>query len=261
VYVTQEDTLLLTACDGQGSGTLTFCARILRADGQIIPHQFQLSMNAPQTVFTKQIMLPEGYLLACNLTYNNTQNAGTGCYAMLQIFSGSITGGFPFETVLAGYVFQASPLSFPEMAPRYGMDMAGYMGIIGTANPGAGNEILLTVPPTRRIRIKSFVLQLITSATVANRNPLFLFDDGAGNVFAEAGVNLSQPAGQNWRYTGYTTSPVELHTNATGTEVQLTIPDLWLPAGYRIRTQTQSLQAGDTYSNWFFFVEAQTILL
>lgn len=122
---------------------------------------------------------------------------------------------------------------------------AGISSVAGT-NPAAGLEISETVPTNAKWKLLSFRFSLVASATVATRSVRLTLDDGT-NVFGSSDASLTQTASQTFAYTfGPSLTPAN---NATSFGQTVGTPqDVILPAGYRIKTVTLAIQAGDDYS-------------
>jgi hypothetical protein len=125
------------------------------------------------------------------------------------------------------------------------------------ANPAAGAEISVPVPAGKRWLFKAMKYRFVTSATVANRNSLQRWADGAGNVFASSGQNLNQAAGGTFDY--YIAPGIGTAAYGVGAQQQVHNHNpplgLELAAGYTIGTLTFGIQAGDQYSAVVILVE------
>lgn len=117
-----------------------------------------------------------------------------------------------------------------------------------SADPAAGSEIIFTADED--MIVHSLVFQLITDATVANRTPTILADDGNDVFFrASAGVQTASVAQTYCAFAGsafQAASTVLFAFPATG---------LRLRKGDRLRTSTNTLQAGDNYGPMVMQVE------
>jgi hypothetical protein len=113
------------------------------------------------------------------------------------------------------------------------------------ANPGAGNELTITVTAGQVWELQGLFMTFTTDATVSNRVVSLLVDDGT-NVFAQSRQSVAQAASLSRNFTA---GPVGAFW-ASQSEVanQFPLADMFLPAGYRLRTSTQNKQAGDTYT-------------
>lgn len=120
-------------------------------------------------------------------------------------------------------------------------------GTIVTAtgtNPAAGVEISETVPANQVWQLLAIRYTLVTDATVATRAPTILFDDGTNTIYRIAAASTqtaSQTIAYNWAMS------VGYEKAASSSNVSGSLPPLLLPAGYRIRTSTGAIVAGDDY--------------
>lgn len=128
--------------------------------------------------------------------------------------------------------------------------------IAGT-NPAAGVEISETVPAGVRWRISAVRFTLLTDSTAANRTLFLVFDDGADPSFITMMTQAAQPASTSRVYHFFLDMPAA--EVVAGGNAYLPLPDeLWLPAGFRMRTLTTSFQAGDDYTAPEFLIEECT---
>jgi len=130
--------------------------------------------------------------------------------------------------------------------------------ILGT-QPGAGAEVLETVPAGKLWRVVSFLVSLVTNSTVATRTAEFAVDDGA-NIFSWGQPQLSQSASLTFPYVlGGAVNPAFPASGVRqGNSVHVAVPGLGLAlllAGFRIRTVSTNLQAGDQYGQPKYLVE------
>jgi hypothetical protein len=123
-----------------------------------------------------------------------------------------------------------------------------FQRVIETAAPAAGAESITTVPAGKYWRLIGFYTTLTTDATVATRLPSIVIDDGTDilmriNGSGTAGVT----AGLTVAYTGYVGQQGLGITGVILTAAPLPSPDLVLEPGWRIRTLTQNIVAGDQW--------------
>jgi len=126
--------------------------------------------------------------------------------------------------------------------------------ITGT-DPAAGAEISETVTANARWRLISFRASLVTDATVANRRMNLNIDDGTNTLL------LTPPASDQAATLTYIYQASNYGTvsNFLSTTMALPLPsDLILHGGYRIRSSTNSLQAGDNWGAPQYLVEEYT---
>lgn len=125
--------------------------------------------------------------------------------------------------------------------------------VVPIANPAAGAEVVVTVPGGSVWRPISLVTTLATSAVVAVRGPSLIVDDGSTTVMRlpQGGTQAASLSVVNTWANG---SGSPAGTSATGAQ-SVPLPDLVMPAGYRLRTLTNLIDVGDQYSAVALWVE------
>ncbi len=110
------------------------------------------------------------------------------------------------------------------------------------ADPAAGAEFTVTVPAGEVWELLGVYSRLACDATVANRRPHLTIDDGT-LIFGKFTSSAVQTASSTWSYVwSYNVG----YSFATSNSM-IGLPKLLLPAGYRVRSTTDLLQAAD---NW-----------
>lgn len=253
MYVTGEDGLRITSLNSAASVTLTLGGRILLVDrarpqpltGRHVP-------NTDRTAATTDHDLGEGWLQ--NLTV--IASAGTpllgAAYARVDLIRGRGASATVLATLLEGLVTAGRRLSWPGALLRGPIDGPGNIRLIAGANPGAGSELAETVPTGARWRLRAFEFEFRADATVANREVVLVFDDGA-TIYARHPGGVAQTASQNVRYTFGPQGDRVAGAVVLAHAVPTTDPTLL--AGHRIRTVTSNLQAGDDYTDPTYQVE------
>ena|SRR5437870_7986383 len=113
----------------------------------------------------------------------------------------------------------------------------------GVASPAAGADWSATVPAGHLWRPFTVTAQLLTSAVVANRQPVLVLGDGT-NPFAF----LTAPAVQAASGTViYTWANVDTFVSLGSRQVAA-LPDIELPPGWTIGVSTALLDVGDQWS-------------
>lgn len=106
-------------------------------------------------------------------------------------------------------------------------------------------------------RLLTLAATLTTSATVTNRTPVLRLADQNGNMVWETAAATPQTATTSWAYSASATGgAAESGSAQTTGVVSLTLPDLWVPAGWSWSTATGGLQAGDQWSGLVAVIEA-----
>lgn len=170
-------------------------------------------------------------------------------YVKIRIF----LGGVAVYTLLEGYVSEGVDLTWP---PGIHQDMfsgrGSIRGITGT-NPGAGSEISEVVPTNALWRLIGFHFQLVNDANVATRRVVLIIDDGSDTLMRleSAGVQLASVTNNYSWLSGHGFS-----SSASIIDQEMPLPtDLYLPQGFRIRTETTNIQAGDNFAAPELFIE------
>lgn len=114
-----------------------------------------------------------------------------------------------------------------------------------SVDPAAGSEISVVVPEGETWDLLALASRLATDATAATRRVMIEIDDGV-NTFYRHASGAVHNASESWRYNFAAGLGYE-KTSMLISGITIGIPRLTLPPGYRIRTITEALQAGD---NW-----------
>jgi hypothetical protein len=130
------------------------------------------------------------------------------------------------------------------MSYKYPPDF-GKIKEVTITNPTAGSDFIIPVPAYQVWRIHNIVALLTTSAVVNTRYPLFIIDDGANMVYdmflgtIAAGQSIQLNIGE---------FPLSMWTVGLTGIVPLPTPSP-IAEGWRIRSSTVNLDAGDTWTN------------
>lgn len=128
----------------------------------------------------------------------------------------------------------------------------GRLRSIAGTQPAAGADISEAVPTGKVWRLLSFRATLVASAQAANRQAGLRFDDGSA-VFFEAPPKINQVASATQIYQWHGGS--SLGNTISLTAEILFDADLLFLAGYRIKTNTLSIQTSDQWGAPQYLVE------
>lgn len=126
--------------------------------------------------------------------------------------------------------------------------------LVRIPNPAAGAELSIDSDTGELWLVRSIVATLTTDATVANRVPVLLADDGTTEYFRTRSESV-QAASLAVVYCGFSGS-------AGGVVAGASVPLPWptdglpLPPGHRLRTSTVAIVAGDQWSAVGLWVDA-----
>jgi len=252
LYMELDDFLILKAISPTTAATVNLTLRQLLPNGDLVPQLIQLSVPAGTSTFTtKTIPGVEGWLLSASV---ETPGALRGqCFVTLEVLRGAGSGDIQLgHVLLQGYAGALGGLAFPQSPLITAVDGRGQMRAVIGGAPAAGAEISDTVPAGRQWILRAARTSLTTSAAVANRDPSLIVDDGAGNIMAQSVdstlITATQTFALSWA-AGFA---------FVAGAVAISIPwvnECRLLPGWRIRTSTNLIQAGDQYAAPVYMVE------
>lgn len=169
------------------------------------------------------------------------------CYVRITL----LMGGFPVGRLIAAYLTDGKTLTWPPGVQEGFIEGPGYVHLVSGSNPAAGAECSESVPTNSRWRLIAVYLNLTTDATVATRTINLIIDNGTSIIWKGAAWG-SQTASQSPTYS----AAQALNPDSSSGSRQQSLPsNNLLFAGYRIRTLTTNLQAGDDYAIPRYLVE------
>jgi hypothetical protein len=244
VYLTGEDFLRVTSFGNVASIVLGVTGRILRPDNVPVPIRETHAPNSNRTVNQTIHPLSEGWLLGLDVLAATGSPSFGQVWVCIELVRGKETSAQVVQALAMGFVTARTPLVWPGGANLLPLDGPGNLRSVTGTTPGAGAEISETIATGSRAELIAFHAQLAASATVANRFPNLLLDDGA-NVYARSqisgAITASQTVQISWAQ-GYPAATQQ-------TQFLAPLPNfLRMGAGHRIRTSTTGIQVGDQYS-------------
>jgi hypothetical protein len=244
VYVSGDDHLRVTSLNSMASTVLQVSGRQVLLDGRPQPIAHRHVCTADRTVTTTTVKLAEGWITDVTVIAAEAAPRFGQTFVRVDLVRGDGTGQTVLATLVQGLVTAAQRVAYP-LSPIVNTHQApGAIRLVVGTDPGAGAEISETVPTGARWRLLAMRATLVTDATVANRFPILNFDDGA-TIFASADAPAAQAASLTWNWT--TGGAVQRAAATVSTPAwAVPTPPILLP-GYRIRTTTSALVAGD---NW-----------
>ena len=244
LYVAGEDNLRLRSLNSLTGVRLTCSGRIRGSDGVIRPFSFDHVANTNRTIGSTIAAVGEGWIVNLRVAVAAAAPLIGQTWAIVELVRGFTGASEVNGTLTSGYVTTNQPIAWPGSPMRGTLEGPGVMRSIAGTNPAANVEWSETVPTGARWQIISLTNVLVTDANVANRFPQLIIDDGAANVYQcdpaaahAASITRIYNAGQG-------TARLDSVSNSP----QWALPDdVTLLAGFRIRSATVNLQAGD---NW-----------
>lgn len=245
MYIQQDDQLFVQFQSTAATDILV-TGRLLIATGEIVPFQFTFTSTGGSGSVTFRRPLAEGFLLsvAVNIPVSGFQRGQV--YLKVLVQRGGIVGENLAAVLIQGYVSSTEFLTWPGGTIGDSREGRGFLRSITGTDPAAGAEISETVPANRLWYLHAITSQLVTAVGGADRRTILLLDDGT-NVLARAPSGATQTAATTFNYSGYHAATVTSAVSISS-EIMFSLPDrILLRAGYRIRTTTVNLAAGD---NW-----------
>lgn len=245
LYIQKDDLLTALIYNSATGIELFFGTRMLMPDGQIIPAEFQARPTADRTLNQFRFTLPEGFLLGVTAGVRSAGPLRGQCFVILLLQRSFSTINWIYAgTLFQDYVSFQDFNGWPQGSIRSGLEGPGFVRSITGTDPAAGAEISETVPTNARWRPIALRFRLVTDATVANRRPGIVLDDGATAYFVSQAGSV-QTASLTYDYNagtlGFTQGVFSL-------DQWIPLPHyLLMPGGHRIRTSTVNLAAGDNY--------------
>ena len=253
-YIDVNDQLCLQLNSSDALFGVLMNYRIMQPDGSVTQGQetrvVAAGNRATNTFFFN---LPEGFLLSIQIGANTGTLRRGANFVRLLILRGTQSTGFFSSVLCQGYVDGESSLSWPIGRMEGSCDGQGLIRSISGTSPAAGAEISETVPTLARWLLLTFRFVLVTSVTVANRYPQLLIDDGVNPVMQIDGQRVI-PASSTFGLNFGAGVPFRQSPGNVNDTLALPVPIKLLP-GWRIRTSTNLIQAGDQYSTPQYVVE------
>lgn len=189
-------------------------------------------------------VMGEGWLQSLTLIASGGSPVVGSTFVRVDVVRGGGASSTVLATLVQGFVTSGSRLAWPGSPLGNPIDGPGRLRTVQGSNPAAGAEFIETVPTGARWQVLTVRAALVTDATVANRVVTFMFDDGTIDHWRTAtAANQTASSSTTYIYGLGATS-----VNQQGIIV-MSAPasPLVLPAGYRIRSNTSNLQAGDDW--------------
>jgi hypothetical protein len=246
IYLGTDDNILVTSFNAAAGVTLSLRSRSLSLDNRFIFGGDAQTPNTDRTAKTTQISTPDGWLLGLNVFVTAGTPLIGQCYVKVELVRGLGSGQLVSQVICAGYVTAKQPLTWPGGTSLSSVDGPGAVRAIVGASPGAGAEFSETVPTGARWELIALQATLVTNATVANRIPVLILDDGTNNDFASPMVG-NEDASKTWVNAWGQGAASVFSTTAVCALGALPV-NTRLIAGSRIRSLTTAIAAGDQWS-------------
>lgn len=244
LYLAPEDNIEITSRNSLAGVTLAAQGRFLGTDGRLQPFRFDHTPTSNRAQVVTAHRLGEGFLLNLFMIITAGTPRRGQTFGRVLTMQGLETVRYETGVLLQGYIATDNHLAYPLSPQEHSLSGPGMLRSITGTNPAAGVEISETVPTAARWRLASMRAQLVTDATVASRRPQLIVDDGTTELFRVI-PNVTQAASttKNWQFLdSFPSTGFDLNDAFSNLP-----PGLFVFAGWRIRTSTIDLAAGD---NW-----------
>ena len=242
--VTGEDLLVVSSWNILSGLVLSVNGRILGPGGQIWDFQFQHTPVATRLGTASTFTLSPGRLLNLSV-YSIAGVARRGqCYVRLRLQHRKFGTPALMVMLAQGYVTSDGSLLWPGGSYHDSVAGRGFLCSVTGTDPAAGVEVIEAVPTNARWRLRTLRASLVTDVTAPARTVNLIVDDGTTTLLNFPGVT-TQAASLTRTYN---VAEYGFQPTAVGTDIFFYIPfNLYLFQGWRIRTSTTALAAGD---NW-----------
>ena len=245
LYLSGDENLAINVSALTSTNVVTIAGRLRLPDGRVEPIRVDVPATNGRSVTTTVRVLGEGWLESLIAYVSSGSPAFGAAYVVVDLVRGLTGATEILDTLIAGYITARGRRRWPTSPIADALTGPGNLRVIAGTNPAAGVEISETVPTGARWRLRAISFNFVTSAVAANREVSIVLDDGTTVLFTSPS-GFTHTASLTRRYSGTIigaqTAP------AQGTDRQILLPDLMLPAGGRIRTVTTAIDAGDDYS-------------
>jgi len=243
---TGEDALQIDSLSSLAGLVLTITGTMLGEGGLLIPFAFTHVPNSNRTVATTRVSIDSGWLQQVRVVVSTGAPLIGQCWVAVRRSRGLTAIALTTATIQTQYVTATTDLYWPGAQAQLPLDGEGAALRQAVTTPGAGADWTITVPTGARWELIAASGLFTAAVAAANRQPELIIDDGANIVFAaptQTNITTGQVSRVSWGAgAGGPLAGVNL-------DQSLPIPnDLYLPAGFRIRSNTPNINAGDTWT-------------
>lgn len=246
IYVSTDDKLLLRMRTNT-PGNVVLVRGLIQASGrQVIPFE-QLVTTTPgdRTVQQTFIGLTEGFLQQVTISHGSFIAPYGSTWVSVVVSRGNPADPQHNAVLLQGVVTAARNLGWPDGPQLSGLETAGQVRSVAGTDPAAGAEVSETVPTGAYWDLLGFRATLVTSAVAGARRVHVVIDDGAAILLDLAAAD-TQAASLTRNYNA---GQDGFARAAQDSEIYVPLPAaIRLAPGFRVRTTTTLLDAGDNYS-------------
>lgn len=253
-WVSSDDRLHIHIWNSVSGQVVLLQGRLLLTNGDIRQINERITPTSDRAVTTQQIVLLDGYLLSLAITPEGTTRRGQ-TFCQLYLARSPFDEAGHMTLLISHYIETGHGAGWPGGTMESSVEGPGFIYLVTGTDPAAGSEVSETVPTNARWKLRGFICTLVTNATAATRNMSTIVDDGSTAFFKSrltGGFSNSQSR-TAYFLPGYESTDFTFINNEYALVPLL--PDLLLFQGWRVRTSTTNLQAGDNYGAPVLLVE------
>lgn len=256
-FVDADEGLFITVLSLRRPLDIEVNARMLFPDGERNELRYQLSVPFGFPLFTATFPLPTGFLLGLTVRAINLVNIlpWGQTWVHVALARGLTTTPYPEQTIVASYISNLAIGSWPGGQLLSPQQSQGYGDFEAVATPLAGGDASYTVPSPAVEQLLSARFQLVTDATVANREVQIQFIYQGFEVFRTSST-VTQPGATTFIY-DCSQIPITGLLGANKPHIPLP-PGLWLPSVSTIIVHVNLIGANDQLSQIRFVVARRT---
>lgn len=250
-YIAPGENLIVRSVSSVAAAEVVVTIRVLSTQGTIHVTRYSHTTGSSRTPISSYHPLTEGWLLSLTVTTPSTAIHRGSCHVTVNLQFGEAATGVPYATLVSDFLVGTNYLAWPGGRIVSMSQFPGELAVVQSADPAAGSEFIYTVPANTRLKVRGGYAQLVTDATVANREPTIQIDDGA-LVFLTTSASAAQTASLTRTYYPIPGGP---SGNALSVYHWPLPHTLILGPGSRVQSVTAALQAGDNWGRLTLFVE------
>lgn len=251
IIIDDKDFLVVSTRNSLPGVVISIEARVMDLEGRIHHHRFSHTPNTDRSSARSEFRVGAGLLVGVGVAATAGSPKRGQTFFCLFLSRDAAAPNNLMVPLTADYVVSGVALGWPGAPLRSSVEGPGIIRQFTGTNPGAGAEILEAVPTGARWRLLGMRFKLVTDANVVVRVVRMTIDDGA-NVIVVSGPSTTQS--ENIAFDYHVSRSTVIPNNAADRFINMAA-DIFMMAGFRIRTSTGGIQAGDIFSEVQLLVE------
>lgn len=244
LYVNRSDKLFLRVHNSVAGARIALRGRFRMPNGRIDPFDHTLTPATDRSVSLDTFAMSEGFLLSVSAVADAGTLRRGNTFVEAGLLRSVESGLNVVQTFFADYLTENASLGWPGGRILQSVNGPGLIRSITGTDPAAAAEFLETVPTNARWRFIALSVPFVTDANAANRLPSLFFDDGVNTFYRITSQQVIVAS-----TTGAVTAGAGIgFTSGLAAAESLPVPEtFYLREGFRIRSVTVAIQAGDNY--------------